>query len=364
MIYKSIIKPLLFSLEAERAHEAALYMGKVTSRNTLFRILAKGVYNFQSPRLDQQIWGLTFRNPIGLAAGFDKNGEIPEAIEAAGFGFTEVGSITANPSTGNPRPRAFRLAEDEALINRMGLNNDGAQTVVKRLENKNLDIPLGINIAKTHDPGIMGDAAIRDYLFSFKEALKVADYITVNISCPNTSGGKTFEDPSPLDELLAAFNIRKDASTIPTLIKFSVDLEREKLEELVNICEQHRVHGYVATNTSSQRKNLVSDSQRLKAIGKGGLSGKAIAEKSTRIIRWISEITKGQKPIIGVGGIHSFESALDKLQAGADLLQIYTGLVYEGPSLVKKINKQLDQYLKLHGMDSIHQIPSKHPLTV
>lgn len=364
MIYKSIIRPFLFGVDAEKAHEATLKLGRAASKNELLKGLGKRIYNYQSPRLTQHIWGLTFKNPVGLAAGFDKNGEITEIIQAAGFGFTEVGSITANPSTGNPRPRAFRLNRDQALINRMGLNNDGAQTVIKRLEHVDLDIPLGINIAKTHDPEIMGDRAIRDYLFSFDEARKIADYITLNISCPNTRAGKTFEEPGPLDELLSALNIREDASTTATLVKFSVDLQREELEQLIDICEQHRVHGYVATNTSSRRDGLTTDPQTLKTIGEGGLSGKAIAAKSTSIIRWISEITNGRKPIIGVGGIHSFESALEKIKAGADLLQVYTGLVYEGPGLVKKINRGLDRYLKQNGLRSLHQIPKRRLTTV
>ncbi|MFH5832236.1 quinone-dependent dihydroorotate dehydrogenase [Halalkalibaculum sp. DA3122] len=356
MIYKSIIRPLLFDLEAEKAHETTMGFGKMASRSALLKMAGKSLYHYKSDRLCQTFWGLTFNNPIGLAAGFDKNGEITGIIEALGFGYTEVGSITANPSTGNPRPRAFRLEKDQSLINRMGLNNDGAQTVIRRLQNQKLGIPLGINIAKTHDPGIVGDKAIRDYLFSFREAQKVADYITVNISCPNTSKGKTFEEPGPLDELLAALNIKEDASVIPTLVKFSVDLDRDRLEALVDICEQHRVNGYVATNTSSSREGLQTDARRLREVGRGGLSGQAIAARSTQIIRWIHEITNGQKPIIGVGGVNSFESALAKIRAGADLLQIYTGLIYEGPGLIKRINKRLDRYLKEHQLDSIHQL--------
>lgn len=343
-------------MEADKAHEAALRLGRVASQNELIKLLGKTLYNYQSPRLHQHIWGLTFRNPIGLAAGFDKNGEIPEIIEAAGFGFTEVGSITANPSTGNPKPRTFRLKKDRSLINRMGLNNDGAQAIVKRLENKKPDIPLGINIAKTPDPAILGDKAIEDYLFSFKKAQKIAGYITVNISCPNTAEGKTFENPAALEELLSALNIKEDAGSVPTLIKFSVDLNRPELEQLIDICERHRVHGYVATNTSKKREGLLTEVKKLDRIGKGGLSGRAIGIKSTKIINWIHEMTNGQKPIIGVGGIDCFENALEKLQAGAVLLQVYTGLIYEGPGLVKKINKKLDACLAQQGLESIHQL--------
>lgn len=356
MLYKSLVKPTLFRIEAERAHDTIQKFARITSKSTFLKSVVKGLYNFQSPKLTQQIWGLDFKNPIGLAAGFDKNGEIPETIEALGFGFVEVGSITGKPSIGNPKPRAFRLPADGALINRMGLNNDGAQTIIKRLKNKHISIPLGVNIAKTHDPALLGDAAIRDYLLSFKQAQKVADYITVNISCPNTTEGKTFEDPASLSELLSALKIKDDARQIPTAVKFSSDLSKTQLMELLDICEQHCVNGYVACNTSSQRTGLKTDKNAIEAIGNGGLSGKPIASKSIQIIKWISEATKGQKPIIGVGGIHSIEVALEMLHAGADLLQVYTGLIYEGPGLVKALNRQLVNELNSQQIDSIHQI--------
>ncbi len=356
MIYKSLVKPLLFQLDAERAHDAIQTFAETASRSSLLQSLIRSVYNFQSPKLNQEIWGFSFRNPIGLAAGFDKNGKLPTIMDALGFGFVEIGSITANPNTGNPKPRAFRLPEDRAMINRMGLNNDGAKTIVKRLKNMAFDIPLGINIAKTHNPDIVGDAAIRDYVFSFREAGKIGSYITVNISCPNTSDGKTFEEPAALNELLSALKIKNDARMVPTLIKFSSDLTRNRLISLLDVCEQHRVHGYVASNTSSSRASLITSENELDEIGQGGLSGPPLASKSMELIKWISEEVKGQKPVIGVGGIDSFETALDMLLAGADLLQVYTGLIYEGPGLVKQINKKLDKYLEERDLDSIYQL--------
>ena len=356
MIYNSLVKPLLFRLDAEQAHSVVHRFAETVSKSNALKALARSIYNYQSPKLSQQIWGLTFRNPIGLAAGFDKNGKLPLAMEAIGFGFAEVGSITGNPNTGNPKPRMFRLLKDRALINRMGLNNDGAQTIIKRLKNQKPSIPLGINIAKTHNPSIMGDAAIQDYVHSFIEAKKVADYITVNISCPNTSKGKTFEDPSALDELLSALKIRDDARVVPTTVKFSSDLKKDTLLELLEICEDHRIHGYVACNTSSSRKGLKTSKDELKAIGNGGLSGRPIANKSVQVVQWISEATNGQKPIIGVGGIDNFSTALKMFLAGADLLQIYTGLIYEGPGLIKSINRQLLHELNELNITSIHQL--------
>lgn len=359
MIYKSLLRQLLFKLEAEKAHDITYSFAEFATQSDFLKFVAKSIYHYRSPKLMQQVWGLNFRNPVGLAAGFDKNGKIPAIMESIGMSFVEVGSITANSSTGNPKPRCFRLTDDEALINRMGLNNDGAKTIVKRLQNKEFSSPLGINIAKTHDPDIMGDEAIRDYIFSFKEAKKVADYITINISCPNTEEGKTFEDPTALRELLDALKLRDDASIVPSLVKLSPDLSQDALIELVEICENHRVHGYVVSNTSSDRTGLKTDHTKLKKIGKGGLSGPPLASKSIERILWVSNATKGQKPIIGVGGINSFEVALKMIQAGADLLQIYTGLVYEGPGLVKKINRGLVNYMEEHGLNSIHQIPKE-----
>ena len=358
MIYNSLVKPLLFRLDAERAHDLTHQFAQNASENELLKSLARVIYNYQSPKLSQKMWGLEFENPVGLAAGFDKNGHIPEIMEAIGFGFIEIGSITGDPSTGNPKPRMFRLPTDQALINRMGLNNDGAKTIIKRLKNKNISIPLGVNIAKTHDPKVMGDLAIRDYVHSFTEAKKVADYITVNISCPNTTEGKTFEEPAVLEELLSALSIRDDARVVPTLVKVSPDLSKDQLMSLLEVCEDHRVHGYVACNTSSNRKGLRTQKDHLDDIGQGGLSGHPLSSQSLPIIRWISDALKGQKPIIGVGGVDSFSTALEMMLAGADLLQIYSGLVYKGPSLIKSINRQLLEQLEQLNVDSIHQLVS------
>ncbi|MDX1672772.1 MAG: quinone-dependent dihydroorotate dehydrogenase [Balneolaceae bacterium] len=356
MIYKSLLRPLLFRLEAEKAHNTTLNFAKIATNSFLLRTLARWIYNYQSQKLSRNIWGLNFHNPVGLAAGFDKNGQFPEIMEAIGLGFVEIGSITAKPSTGNPKPRMFRLPDDHSLINRLGLNNDGAKTVIKRLKNKNLNIPIGINIAKSNDPTLTGDQAIEDYLISYREAQKIGNYITINISCPNTADGRTFEDPGALNDLLSALNLKSDARATATLVKFSADLNRDHLEQLIQVCEDHRVHGYVAANTSSGREALSTDPRQLEEIGGGGLSGRAIAGRSTQIIRWIRSMIKGQKPIIGVGGIDSAEQAMEKLKAGADLLQVYTGFVYEGPGLVKNINKGIVRYLNRHGLDSIHQV--------
>lgn len=342
MIYKKLIRPLLFQQDAESAHELALKLASKTNRSPFLSELAKAFYGLETPKLEQKIFGLTFPNPIGLAAGFDKNGTTPKAMQALGFGFVEIGSVTARSSEGNPKPRAFRLPEDESLINRMGLNNDGVDAVCNRLHGLHLEVPLGINIAKTNDASIHGDEAIRDYLYSYEKVQDLADYVTVNISCPNTGEGKTFEDPQALEDLLAALRPGAEGRA-PTLVKFTVDIEKEPLEKLIRICEEHHVSGYVATNTSSNRAGLETSEHELQLIGNGGLSGRAIQQRSTQVVQWISEITEGKRPIIGVGGIHDVESALEKLEAGASLLQLYSGMIYEGPGLVRLIKKGLIQ---------------------
>jgi dihydroorotate dehydrogenase len=338
MLYNYLLKPLIFKKDAEQAHDLALRISSITNNSKLLQEVASAIYG-GGKGFEQKFWGLTFKNPIGLAAGFDKNGTTTKAMQALGFGFIEVGSITAKASNGNPKPRAFRIPEDASLINRMGLNNDGTDVIVNRLKAIKLGIPLGINIAKTNDSSIHGKDAISDYVYSYIKAQEVADYITVNISCPNTGEGKTFEDPDALKELLSSLEI--SSSNVPTLVKFSVDTDKETLKKLVSICENFEVDGYVATNTSSLRDNLNTSASTLKEIGNGGLSGAAISLKSDKVISQLYEILKGSKPIIGVGGIHDVESAQRKIDLGANLLQVYTGLVYEGPGLIKNLKENV-----------------------
>lgn len=355
-LYKAAVRPFLFQLPADKAHDLTLDIADVASGSRLICNTVKQIYRRDYPELSQQFWGLTFNSPVGVAAGFDKNGHTMRLIESLGFGFMEVGSITANASTGNPLPRSWRLPEDRSLINRLGLNNDGAKTVVKRLNKRSAQFPIGVNIAKTHNPDISGQAALEDYKFSLDLSKPVSDYITINISCPNTEEGKTFEDPELLNQLLSYLDIGKDASDPPVLIKFSVDLDKNNLSELLEVTESFAVSGYVATNTSASREKLRTDPDSIKKIGRGGLSGRAISEKSTEIISQISDYTKGEKTIIGVGGIFTAADAIEKIKAGADLIQLYTGMVYEGPSIAKSINRGILEYLRKHNLDHVYQI--------
>ena len=359
MIYKNLIRPFLFLMDPEKAHNRIHKMGVFFSRIPFLLSLFERLFVHKSPGLNQKIHGQIFENPVGLAAGFDKNAHLISLMPTLGFGFTEIGSITANPSNGNPLPRMFRLSDDHGIINRMGLNNDGAAQIVERILNsKHISIPLGINVAKTHDPSILGDKAIEDYITSFKIAQKIADYITINISCPNTEEGKTFEDPDALQTLLSSIKkIRSTDRFIPVYVKLSADLTPSELETLVAICESNEIDGYIATNTSSHRDNLSEKSTLLtQSIGKGGLSGASIYNKSLNTVRTLAKITQGIKPIIAVGGIDSAEKTIEMIQNGAWLIQIYTGLIYEGPLLPNKINRGLNRYMMTKGFTNLTQM--------
>ncbi len=356
MIYKKVIRPLFFGTDPEDSHDLTYALArKIANSDTLLH-LTKSIFNSPEANsgglLKQDILGISFPNPVGLAAGFDKNGYLPGFFEALGFGYVEVGSITANASAGNPKPRLFRLPEEAALINRLGLNNQGSEEITKRLASQRIGIPLGVNIAKTHNPQILGKDAILDYKKSWYGARTVADYVTINISCPNTEEGKTFEDPIALDELLAA--LYETASTTIAFIKFSADLRPQELEKLFFICEKYGIDGYIASNTSAQRTHLSQTSEsRLNQIGRGGLSGKPLFSRSLSLVEQLSEMTSGEKPIVGVGGIFCAEDALAMFKAGAWLIQTYTGLVYEGPFIARNICAGVQKHMKQEGLSSM-----------
>ena len=351
------IRPLLFRFGAEGAHNLAVLGARLGQSLMAGRIERR--YAFSDPALHQEVFGLTFTNPVGLAAGFDKNARTIPFWKSVGAGFVEVGSISARKSRGNPRPRAFRLPEDRSLINRMGLNNDGAERIAPRVRSANTDpaFPVGVNIAKTHDPDV------RDFCESFRLAAPVADYIALNVSCPNTREGKTFEDPNVLDQLLSAImpQRKEHAPNVPVLIKLSPpDSTRFVLDslydELILVATSHGVDGFIATNTASDRRGLTTSDERLEAIGRGGLSGPPLAERSNALIRYLYQKTGGTLPIIGVGGIDSAEAAYEKIRAGASLVQVYTALVYEGPALIRGIKEGLVRILHERGHSAVANV--------
>ena len=355
-----LLKPLLFTLGPEVAH--ALVTGSLRSTQAIGPAVAKPIYSFDRPELKQFLWRIFFANPVGLAAGLDKNATLIPTFNALGFGFVEVGSVSANPSKGNPRPRLFRLESEKALINRMGLNNQGADRISTRIERirKKGHPPIGINIAKTHDMSIVGEAAIEDFRTSFRKLSPHADYITLNISCPNTKEGTTFEEPRALSELLdAIFETRSEMnSQVPILNKLAPPLSEKVvfdslIEEIVSVCIDKGINGIVATNTAPDRFGLSTSTARLDKIGQGGLSGRPIFKRSTFLVNYLHKKVDGKIPIVGVGGIDSAEAAFEKILAGASLVQVYTGLIYKGPKLVKNIKTGLFKLIQNHGFSTI-----------
>ncbi len=333
-----LIRPLFFSLSPEVAHQWALgflHAGLATPGvRQGIRALAKPSYS--SPT---ELWGMSFANPVGIAAGFDKNAEHIDALTSLGFGFVEVGSVTARPSEGNPKPRLFRLPRDGGLINRMGLNNRGAEAAAKRLATTKRDVPIFVNIAKSHAPGLEGALAVEDYVTSMRLMSPVADVLVLNISCPNSGDGRTFEDPESLHQLLSAVQAVRDDT--PLLVKVSPDLDTEALHEVVDIAVHYGVDGFTATNTTVNRDNLSASTERLKSIGPGGLSGAPLHARAVSTVRRIRE--RVNLPIVGVGGIRGPEEARAFLEAGANLVQLYTGFIYGGPTIVRRICAGLSQ---------------------
>ncbi|PAP81870.1 dihydroorotate dehydrogenase (quinone) [Rubrivirga sp. SAORIC476] len=362
----SLLRPLLFRLDAEAAHGAGMRAAQLGQR---VPGVVRTLFPAADARLAQSAWGLAFASPVGLAAGFDKNAALVPFWASLGLGFAEVGSVTARPSVGNPTPRAFRLPADRALVNRMGLNNEGAAAVAARLAStpRPPGFVLGVNVAKTHDPTLLGDAGIEDFRQSVRALAPQADYLALNVSCPNTAEGKTFETPDALDALLSAVVEELDrepraggsgsVGTPPLLVKLSppatTDIDAGMVNELVQICLGHGVDGFIATNTASDRSGLTTEAGRLEAIGRGGLSGRPLADRALALTRHLYRTTDGAVPIIGVGGIDSAEAAYARVRAGATLLQVYTGLVYEGPGLVSRIHRGLVRLLDRDGLGTL-----------
>ena len=357
----NLARSFLFMIDPEKAHNFFLEQGEKRKEIESLQKLLSCHFNYKDKRLKTQHFGISFDNPVGLAAGFDKNARVIELLPYLGFGFAEIGSVTAEGGKGNDKPRLFRLYKDEALINRMGLNNEGADVIAERLAgiDDKVSIPYGINIAKTHDPKIMGDKAIDDYVYSFKKMIPFGSYIVLNISCPNTTEGKTFEDPSILGELLSAVKNSRERYDKPVLVKLSPDLEKENLMKILAVCYDYSIDGFVSTNTSMKRDGLKTDQKKLDNIGIGGLSGKPLYPVAVEQVRTI----KKEVPdafIIGCGGISSADDAYGMIEAGASLVQVYTGLVYQGPSLIKNINMGLIQKLNEHNTGSLASLVKEH----
>ncbi|MBG8553355.1 quinone-dependent dihydroorotate dehydrogenase [Hymenobacter guriensis] len=341
-MYQALLKPLLFRLDAEKAHHFVFQNLQRAYRLPGAQALLRASYDFQHPSLEREVFGLKFRNPVGLAAGFDKNAELTDELGALGFGFVEIGTVTPRPQPGNPTPRLFRLPQDEALINRMGFNNHGAEAAATRLRQRhNHGLIIGGNIGKNKDTP--NEDAARDYVTCVEALHEVVDYFVVNVSSPNTPGLRQLQEREPLIQLLQQVQERNQAlpQPRPLLLKIAPDLTDGQLDDILIIARETNLSGLVATNTTISRDNLRTPAGEVSSLGAGGLSGKPLRERATEVIRYLSQHSAGNLPIIGVGGIHSPQDAQEKLAAGAALVQLYTGFIYEGPALVKRINQAL-----------------------
>lgn len=314
---------------------------KVFLGNPLGKLAAKTFLECKNPKLHKTVFGIKFENPIGLAAGLDKDAKAFDELSSLGFGFIEIGTLTPKPQDGNEKPRLFRLINDEAIINRMGFNNQGVESAVKRLKNKKSNIIIGGNIGKNKITP--NEKAIEDYEYCFNALFNVVDYFVVNVSSPNTPNLRELQDKEPLKKLL---NHLQDINTKkpnkkPLLLKIAPDLTNSQLDDIIEIVKETQIDGIVATNTTIAREPLTYPKQYIDNIGTGGLSGKPLTKRSTEVISYLKKHSNNAFPIIGVGGIHTAEDAIEKLNAGADLIQLYTGFIYEGPALIKKINKAI-----------------------
>ncbi len=342
-----LLRPLLFQIDAETIHELA--MGGLTLVETLPELAPAPL---TTPALERVLWGVRFPNPLGLAAGFDKNARLPHVWHRFGFGFAELGTVTALPQPGNPKPRIFRLAEAEGLINRLGFNNDGAAVVAERLSdlvcNRRPPIPLGINIGKSAAVALAD--APDDYAHSYALLAGLADYVTINVSSPNTAGLRTLQAASALNPIIDAIRgvvLEDGREHPPLLVKVAPDLSDEDLFEIVDLALERGVSGLIATNTTINRDGFPADTES------GGMSGRPLAKRSTDVIRLLHQRAKGRVPIIGVGGIFDADDAFEKIQAGADLVQMYTGFVYGGPTAPKDLVLELSRLVEAAGFGSV-----------
>jgi dihydroorotate dehydrogenase len=335
----ALIKSIFFLFDPEKIHHFTFKLIRFTLAIPGMKSLWTSLYVVDDKRLQRNVFGLTFDNPVGLAAGFDKDAKLYNLLPYCGFSFIEVGTVTPKPQEGNPKKRLFRLPKDEAIINRMGFNNGGVEAMVARLKNRKTKVIIGGNIGK--NKVTPNEEAVNDYVICFNELFDHVDYFVVNVSSPNTPNLRDLQDKEPLTKLLATLmeENNKRSEPKPILLKIAPDLTNEQLDDILEIVETTKIDGVIATNTTIDRSNLVSEG--VDDIGAGGLSGKPLTKRSTEVIRYLYEQSGKKLNIIGVGGIHSADDALEKLEAGAKLVQLYTGFIYEGPSLVKRINKAI-----------------------
>lgn len=337
----SLLRNLLFNFDAESVHYSSMNLLKQLSEINLFKKILVKNFQFNHPSLHKQVFGLPFKNPVGLGAGFDKNAVYLKELETLGFGFVEIGTVTPMPQPGNDKPRLFRLPKDEAIINRMGFNNNGVKAVAARLRATKRNIIVGGNIGK--NKATANEDAWKDYEICLNELFDCVDYFVVNVSSPNTPGLRALQEKSSLRKILSQLqNINQGRiNTKPLLLKIAPDLTVGQLDDIIDLANEVKLNGIVATNTTITRDNLQTEKEKFDQIGMGGLSGKPLKQKSTQIVQYIAKQTNNTLPVIGSGGIFTGADAKEKLAAGASLVQVWTGFIYEGPGIVKDICTEL-----------------------
>ncbi len=341
MIYKYILRPIFFSIDPEKIHHLVFKLIKFSQSIPGVPFITRLIYVTKSQKLEREVFGIKFPNPVGLAAGFDKDAKLYKELSNFGFGFIEIGTITPLAQPGNDKPRMFRLPADQALINRMGFNNEGIDGAIERLKNRPKDLIIGGNIGKNKNTP--NEEAINDYEKCFEALYPYVDYFVVNVSSPNTPNLRALQEKEPLKQLLLhlqQLNNNK-AKQKPILLKIAPDLTNEQLDDIVEIVQDSKIAGVIASNTTISREGLATSKERITEIGMGGLSGKPLTQRSTEVIAYLSKKSNKSFPIIGVGGIHTADDAIQKLNAGATLVQLYTGFIYEGPALIKAINNRI-----------------------
>ena len=341
-LYKRIIRPVFFLFDPEKIHHFVIAALRLLALIPGMNTALKKMFVVKNPALERNLFSIRFPNPIGLAAGFDKDAKLIREMALLGFGFVEVGTVTPRPQPGNPKPRMFRLKKDQALINRMGFNNEGVDAMVQRLRNRPANVIVGGNIGK--NKSTPNEAAVEDYEYCFRALFNHVDYFVVNVSSPNTPDLRSLQEKEPLARMLKQLQMVNDelsAKNDKREGEIAPDLSFQQLDEIVEVVLELQLDGIIATNTTISRSNLQTDADVVEAAGAGGLSGKPLTDRSTEVIRYLAAKSGDQFVIIGVGGIHSPQDALDKMNAGADLIQLYTGFIYEGPSLIRNISNEI-----------------------
>lgn len=340
-MYKILIRPILFLFDPEKVHYFTFSVIKFLHKIPFVPGIIRSMYQVNDKRLERNLFGITFKNPVGLAAGFDKNAVIYNELANFGFGFIEIGTVTPKGQVGNPKKRLFRLKDDQGIINRMGFNNEGIAPAIENLKKNKGKVIIGGNLGK--NTATKPENYTEDYCEVFKALHSYVDYFVLNVSCPNVGSHAKLNDKDYLIELISTVQElnTKETKQKPILLKIAPDLNNTQLDEIIELVAKTKIDGVIASNTSTTRDNLKASKERLNEIGNGGVSGQPIKAQSTKVIQYLADNSNKAFPIIGVGGIHSAADALEKIEAGADLVQIYTGFIYEGPSLIKRINKAI-----------------------